>query len=236
MAEEERYRLRIRYAKLGRLRFLSHLEIMRTVMRVVRRAQLPYAISQGFSPHMKAAFSTALPVGCCGLDEYLDVQLTEYVDPDVAFEALAAAAPESLPVLGCAYIGFDVPALTAGYPYMTYTALIEAPGCDDAVAATEHALMKLLIKGSVTVVRKGKEKSIVLSEKLACAPSVAPADEPGRALLSFATLTTETGALRADVFAGAVAQEASPELGVRLLTHVATFEKFSDTHGEGRPL
>jgi hypothetical protein len=33
-----------------------------------------------------------------------------------------------------------------------------------------------------------------------------------------------------------VAQEASPELGVRLLTHVATFEKFSDTHGEGRPL
>ena len=63
MAEQQTFRMRITFAKQGRLALLSHLEIARALERAVRRAQLPFAVSQGFSPHMKIAFGAALPVG-----------------------------------------------------------------------------------------------------------------------------------------------------------------------------
>ena len=63
MIEPQLFKLRVRYVKEGRLRYLAHLEVLRTVERIVRRAGLPYAVTQGFSPHMRAGFSSALPVG-----------------------------------------------------------------------------------------------------------------------------------------------------------------------------
>jgi hypothetical protein len=140
---EGQFRLRIRYAKLSRLRYLSHLEVIRAAMRIIRRADLPYAVSQGFSPHMKAAFSSALPVGCAGLDEYVDVWLTRYVPVKEALTALISSAPESMPVLDCAYLDDEALALTAAYPLATYRALVdisalgavsaEATACTDTV-------------------------------------------------------------------------------------------------------
>ena len=66
MAEQQTFRMRITFAKQGRLALLSHLEVARAIERAVRRAQLPFAVSQGFSPHMKIAFGAALPVGVGG--------------------------------------------------------------------------------------------------------------------------------------------------------------------------
>ena len=53
------FRLRLTFAKQGRLAMLSHLEVARALERTVRRAGLPYAVSQGFSPHMLIAFGAA---------------------------------------------------------------------------------------------------------------------------------------------------------------------------------
>ena len=63
MAEKRLFRLRVTFCKQGRLALLSHLEVARALERAVRRAGLPYAVSQGFSPHMKIAFGAALPWG-----------------------------------------------------------------------------------------------------------------------------------------------------------------------------
>ncbi len=52
---------------------LSHLELARALERAVRRAQLPFAVSQGFSPHMRIAFGAALPVGVGGTAEIFDL-------------------------------------------------------------------------------------------------------------------------------------------------------------------
>ena len=59
----EGFRLRVRYSISGRLAYLSHLETIRSMERVIRRAGLPFAITEGFNPHMKVAFGPALPVG-----------------------------------------------------------------------------------------------------------------------------------------------------------------------------
>ena len=96
MAEQQTFRMRITFAKQGRLALLSHLEVARAIERAVRRAQLPFAVSQGFSPHMKIAFGAALPVGVGGTREMVDLQLLRYVRPE---EALLALQKESVPDL-----------------------------------------------------------------------------------------------------------------------------------------
>ena len=56
-------KLRIRYAKRGRLRFASHRDLARTLERALRRAQVPMAFSAGFSPHPKISYVGAAPTG-----------------------------------------------------------------------------------------------------------------------------------------------------------------------------
>ena len=67
------FRLRVRYRKTGRLAYLGHLEVIHTIERIVRRAGLPYAVTQGFSPHMRVGFSSALPVGTSSTCEWYDL-------------------------------------------------------------------------------------------------------------------------------------------------------------------
>ncbi|MDR3307856.1 MAG: TIGR03936 family radical SAM-associated protein, partial [Coriobacteriales bacterium] len=102
--DEGSFRLRINYRKAGRLRFLSHLEVVRALERTIRRAALPYAVSQGFNVHMKHAFGPALPVGTAGLDEYLDIWLRAYLPPHEVMERLQAVCVCGLPVIGAAYV------------------------------------------------------------------------------------------------------------------------------------
>ena len=92
------FRLRVTFNKAGRLGMLSHLELARALERAVRRADLPYAVTQGFSPHMKIAFGAALPVGVESTCEIFDVSLTEYVPADEALARLQrVSAPDLMP-------------------------------------------------------------------------------------------------------------------------------------------
>jgi radical SAM-linked protein len=93
------HRLRVRYAKRGRLRFASHRDIARAVERAVRRAGLPIAYSEGFSPHPKISYMGAAPTGVASEAEYLELTLTAWlVTSDVAGR-LDAALPDGLDVI-----------------------------------------------------------------------------------------------------------------------------------------
>ncbi|MDP3710884.1 MAG: TIGR03936 family radical SAM-associated protein [Mycobacteriales bacterium] len=87
-------RLRLRYAKRGRLRFTSHRDIARAFERALRRADVPMAYSSGFSPHPKVSWVGAAPTGVASEAEYVEIGLARIVDP----EALRRALDESLPV------------------------------------------------------------------------------------------------------------------------------------------
>ena len=102
MPDPNLFRLRMTFCKQGRLAMLSHLEVARALERAVRRAGLPFAVSQGFSPHMKIAFGAALPVGVGGTHELADLQMTRYVPVDEALEALQRASVPDLMVKACA--------------------------------------------------------------------------------------------------------------------------------------
>jgi radical SAM-linked protein len=66
---------RLEYSKTGRARWLSHLELIRTFIRALRRSGLPLVFSQGFNPHPRLSYGPSLGVGVAGLREYLDLDL-----------------------------------------------------------------------------------------------------------------------------------------------------------------
>jgi radical SAM-linked protein len=103
-------RLRIRFAKLGKVRWTSHRDTARMWERAFRRESLPLAYSQGFSPRPKVSFGLALSTGYESLAEYLDIELSlpegdeAQVDIEALTGGLTAALPEGVAVLAIAPI------------------------------------------------------------------------------------------------------------------------------------
>ena len=92
-------RLRLRYAKRGRLRFTSHRDFSRAFERAIRRAGLPIAFSSGFSPHPRISYANASPTGSSSEAEYLEISLAEACDPDDVRARLDEALPPGLDVV-----------------------------------------------------------------------------------------------------------------------------------------
>src|ERR1700710_1774365 len=92
-------KLRIRYAKRGRLRFASHRDLARALERALRRAQVPMAFSAGFTPHPKISYLGAAPTGAASEAEYLEIGLAVRRDPEQVRAALDAALPDEIVVL-----------------------------------------------------------------------------------------------------------------------------------------
>lgn len=181
MTDPRLFRLRSTYVEQGRLALLSHLEVAHTLERIVRRAKLPFAVSQGFSPHMKIAFGAALPVGVGSTCEIFDLQLTDYVPPNKALAALQAASVPDLMVQECHYIEHKAPAASVAFPISTYEVVF-----DQVVEAVQ-------IPDSITVVRKRKEKVLEVADYLVEPPAI----QGNRA--TFVLEAKPTGSLRPDL-------------------------------------
>jgi radical SAM-linked protein len=92
-------RLRVRYAKRGRLRFTSHRDFSRAFERAVFRARIPMAYSSGFNPHPRISYANAAPTGAASEAEFLEIGLAQVADPDDVRRALAEALPDGLDVV-----------------------------------------------------------------------------------------------------------------------------------------
>lgn len=92
-------RLRLRYAKRGRLRFTSHRDFSRAFERAVFRARIPMAYSSGFNPRPRISYAGASPTGAASESEYLEIALAERVDPHTVQVALDGSLPEGLDVI-----------------------------------------------------------------------------------------------------------------------------------------
>lgn len=194
MADPRLFRLRVRFIEQGRLALLSHLEVARALERMVRRAGLPFAVSQGFSPHMRIAFGAALPVGVGSTCEFFDVFLTNYLAPAKALAALQEASVDDLRPYECYYEEHSAPAASVACPLSTYEAHLSAPP------------ERLALPESITVIRKKKEKELVVSEFLQGEPALEPLED-GTARLTFRLLAKPTGSLRPDVLLNAALGE-----------------------------
>ncbi|NPD30619.1 DUF2344 domain-containing protein [Eggerthellaceae bacterium zg-1084] len=197
MNAPQRFVLRAHYVEQGRLAMLSHLEVARTLERTIRRAGLPFAVSQGFSPHMKIAFGAALPVGVGSTCETFDVQLTRYVPADEALCALQRASVPDLMVTSCAYLDPGAKAASVAFPLSTYEVRLS------------HAVPRLTAPAQVKVVRKRKERVLEVADFLV--GDVRPVDrrsDGGHEVWRFTLRAREQGSLRPDVLLAAMLDQA----------------------------
>src|SRR5687768_9350816 len=91
-----RQRIRIRFRKEGDLRLISHRDLLRTLERLFRRAELPLGMSEGFHPKPRMSFPSALAVGIAGADEVMELELSQ---ERTAEELLAVLTPHLPPGL-----------------------------------------------------------------------------------------------------------------------------------------
>jgi radical SAM family uncharacterized protein/radical SAM-linked protein len=144
-------RVRFRIGRLGDARFLGHLEFQNVWMRALRRVALPVSYSQGFHPHPRVDFSSALPSGEESLAEFLDVRLSARVDVAAVTEALRRTAPAGFLVLGGQEVPMRAPALMGAVVAWDY----ELVGGGDA-ELLRSAAWSLLEAPSLLLPRKSK--------------------------------------------------------------------------------
>ena len=195
------FRLRVRYGKRDRLRYLGHLEVLSTIDRCVRRAHLPFAVSEGFTPRLRINFTSALPVACASAEEYYDLLLTSPVPVQEAYERLLAATPPDLAPDAAAYVAWEDPALEAFLTRSDWSLLLrpvagkrlgfDADGLAEAVARLADA-------GTLTYLRGRKEKRIDLSATLV---GFGATDGAEGVTLALSTRNGEGASLRPDVLA-----------------------------------
>lgn len=145
-------RIIYRFGKLGRLRYISHLDLQRFMMRALRRTDLPVSYSQGFNPHPQMSFASALAMGWASTAELMDIRLTESVDPEHALEQMRSALPPEMPVYSCRLVEDKHPALMANLVMADYR--IELKGVD--AEKILGAVGGYLAEETVTGVRKTK--------------------------------------------------------------------------------
>ena len=98
-------RIRLRYAKRGRMRFTSHRDFGRALERAVRRAAIPVAFSSGYTPHPRISYLGASPTGAASEAEYAEIALTESLPPENVLRALDDALPDGIDVVDAVVAG-----------------------------------------------------------------------------------------------------------------------------------
>ncbi len=178
-------RLRVWFRKGERVRYISHLDVLRFWERAIRRAELPLSYSQGFTPHPKIAFAGPLPLGFVGEAELMDVTLDERVSVTDFREKIDRETSEDLAVTDIREVPLSSTSPQATLALADYRVdLIDVP-LPSAAAALAH----FLALRDFPWVEEKKEKTRTYNLRDAVATLTAAPGEGG---------TTLTMRLRAD--------------------------------------
>jgi radical SAM-linked protein len=133
-------RVRVRFTKLGKVRFTSHRDVARIWERVFRKAALPVAYSEGFSPRPKLSFGLALPTGAESRAEYVDIQLAEERPVGELAARLTAAMPGGFTVVLVEPVDRSAPSLQEDVVACTWELNVRERSMDAALDAAERVL------------------------------------------------------------------------------------------------
>lgn len=127
-----KYRMEI--TKGEAVRYISHLDFAGLMQRAVCRSGLPAAYSEGFNPHMKIAFASALGVGITSAKEYMDLELTKDICQPEVFDKLKAVLPPGVELLKLKEVPLKAKALMSVVDQATYEVVIPWQGDADELA------------------------------------------------------------------------------------------------------
>lgn len=130
-------RLRVTFARGDELKYITHLDLMRFWERALRRAEIPVAYSEGFSPHAQVSLAAPLPVGTTSDAELMDVFLDRPMPPAAVIRAAGGQLPPAIEIRSIEEVGLALPSLQAEVRFAEYDVDVPA-GPDGARAAVER--------------------------------------------------------------------------------------------------
>lgn len=148
MLEEPVY-IRLRFRKTGDLQYISHLDLQKTMGRVLTRAKIPLWYSKGFNPHPKLIFAMPLSVGAESVCEYLDVRVERDIPPSVMMEHLNAELTDEMYITDAYYASTKFSDIC----WAEYFIEIFTDGAGETLGAE---ISKLLSEAPLTISKKTK--------------------------------------------------------------------------------
>ncbi len=145
-------RLVVKYEKQDRVKYISHLDLMRTLHRALRRARIPVAFSQGYNPQPKVAFAPPLSVGMTSQGEYMDVMLTSAMSPQEFCQRMNSVLPQGIAMLRAVAIDESLPSLMSMIERALYRITLKAPGL-----RMEEILKDFLFQPDIAITKSSKK-------------------------------------------------------------------------------
>jgi radical SAM-linked protein len=133
-------RVRVRFSKLGKVRFTSHRDVARLWERLFRKAAVPVAYSEGFSPRPKLSFGLALPTGAESLAEFVDIELVDDHVLGTLADSLQAAMPAGFDVMGIEVVARSAPSLQEDVVACTWELGVRDRSEADLLEAVERTM------------------------------------------------------------------------------------------------
>jgi radical SAM-linked protein len=141
--------LRVKFFKKGALQYISHLDLVRTVMKIIVRADLPLWYSMGYNTKPKVVFAAPLSIGTESECEYMDVRLTERISADDAMRRLNANMAPEMQAIECYYPESKLPELK----WFEYDISIDTRNSSEALA---QKCRDILAGDTLEITKKGK--------------------------------------------------------------------------------
>ena len=195
-------KLRLQYARRGRLRYSSTRDFGRALERALRRSGVPMAYSAGFHPHPKISYANGAATGAASEAEYFEISVTEQVDPDAVAAALDEALPEGLDIVSV--VDAQPGALADRLQASRW--LLEFPGVE--LADLERAVAGFMAQEHVEVERMFKKGLKSYDARGPVERAVTGVAEDGCAILTMVVRHT-TPAVRPDDVLSAIAAATS---------------------------
>ena len=136
-------RLRLKFGRGEELKFLSHLDLMRLWERALRRAGLPLAYSEGFTPHPRIALAAPLSVGVTSEAELMDVFLSRWIAPDSFVAQAKKQLPQGLDLPEAWPVGLNIPSLQSQVRFAEYKVEVDTGKARQEVESAVRSLLSL---------------------------------------------------------------------------------------------
>jgi len=149
---------RIKFKKLQKLMYISHLELMKTIRTTVRRAELPAAFSQGYNPHIILAMGPPLAVGLISHGEFFDLELSEELKEAEIVKALNEYSPADLNFLKAVKIPDDIRSLSSLLDTAIYTINFNFSE-NRSYEEQKQMLMDFMDEEEIKIIRHRRKKS-----------------------------------------------------------------------------
>ena len=164
--------LRVRFSKTGRLAYISHLDLVRTMNKIIVRAKLPLWYTEGFNPKPKMVFAVPLSIGTESNVEFMDVRLTEKQDPDALLSSLNANSTAELVFLDAYYPETKLTLMK----WMSYEIKIKTGGNLSELASLCERLLSAKPVEIIKKSKSGEEKTVDASDLIKSVSAVADGD------------------------------------------------------------